>query len=59
MVATIEKEMGIIDILVNNTGIIKRIPAVDMKVEEFEEVIDVDLSSTLHRFEGSGTLHDL
>jgi gluconate 5-dehydrogenase len=43
MVATIEKEMGVIDILVNNAGIIKRIPAVDMKIEEFEEVIDVDL----------------
>jgi gluconate 5-dehydrogenase len=28
---------------VNNAGIIKRIPAVDMKVEEFKEVIDVDL----------------
>ncbi|NLJ00080.1 MAG: SDR family NAD(P)-dependent oxidoreductase, partial [Bacteroidales bacterium] len=43
MVATIEKEMGEIDILVNNAGIIKRIPAVDMAVEEFEEVIDIDL----------------
>ena len=43
MVATIEKEMGEIDILVNNAGIIKRVPAVDMAVEEFEEVIDIDL----------------
>src|SRR5690554_3801857 len=43
MVATIEKEWGAIDILVNNAGIIKRIPAVDMAVEEYKEVIDVDL----------------
>ncbi|MFA5650354.1 MAG: gluconate 5-dehydrogenase [Proteiniphilum sp.] len=43
MAATIEKEMGAIDILVNNAGIIKRVPAVDMAVEEYKEVIDVDL----------------
>ena len=30
MVATIEKEVGVIDILVNNAGIIKRIPMCDM-----------------------------
>ncbi len=39
----IEKEVGPIDILINNAGIIKRIPMVDMAVEDFKEVIDVDL----------------
>lgn len=42
-IARIEKEHGPIDILVNNAGIIKRIPMVDMPVEEFREVIEVDL----------------
>ena len=44
MVATIEKEIGIIDILVNNAGIIKRIPMCEMTAEEFRQVIDVDLN---------------
>jgi gluconate 5-dehydrogenase len=40
---TIEKEIGPIDILVNNAGIIKRIPLAEMEVEDFRQVIDVDL----------------
>ena len=43
MVAHIEKNIGEIDILINNAGIIKRIPMTDMSVEEFNSVIDVDL----------------
>ena len=43
MVAQIEQELGSIDILVNNAGIIKRIPMAEMSVDEFKEVIDVDL----------------
>lgn len=39
----IEKEIGPIDILVNNAGIIKRIPLKDMEVDEFRQVVDVDL----------------
>jgi gluconate 5-dehydrogenase len=39
----IEKEVGPIDILVNNAGIIKRIPIIEMEVEDFRQVIDVDL----------------
>ncbi|MEL4307128.1 gluconate 5-dehydrogenase [Joostella sp. CR20] len=42
-IAAIEKEVGAIDILVNNAGIIKRIPLETMEVEDFREVIDVDL----------------
>ncbi len=45
MVADIENTLGVIDILVNNAGIIKRIPMVDMKVEEFRQVIDIDLTA--------------
>ncbi len=44
MVAQIEKELGVIDILVNNAGIIKRIPMHEMTVEEFRQVIDIDLN---------------
>lgn len=42
-ITLIEKEVGPIDILVNNAGIIQRTPMVDMPVEEFRKVIDVDL----------------
>ena len=45
MVADIEKELGVIDILVNNAGIIKRIPMTEMSVEEFKQVIDIDLNA--------------
>ncbi len=43
MVADIEKNLGTIDILVNNAGIIKRIPMHEMALEEFQQVIDIDL----------------
>jgi gluconate 5-dehydrogenase len=42
-ISQIEKEVGMIDILVNNAGIIKRIPILDMPVDEFRQVIEVDL----------------
>ena len=45
LIATIEKEVGVIDILVNNAGIIKRIPMCEMSAEEFRQVIDVDLNA--------------
>ncbi len=45
MVADIAKELGTIDILVNNAGIIKRIPMTEMSVEEFRQVIDIDLNA--------------
>ena len=43
LVATIREEVVIIDVLVNNAGIIKRVPMCDMSVEDFSKVIDVDL----------------
>lgn len=42
-ITRIEKERGPIDILVNNAGIIKRIPILDMKIQDYRQVIDVDL----------------
>ena len=45
LVATIEKEVGVIDILVNNAGIIKRIPMHEMSANDFRQVIDVDLNA--------------
>lgn len=44
LVATIEKEVGIVDILVNNAGIIKRIPMTEMSANDFRRVIDIDLN---------------
>ncbi|GAA4115101.1 gluconate 5-dehydrogenase [Aquimarina addita] len=41
----IESEVAPIDILINNAGIIKRIPLEDMEVTDFKKVIDVDLVS--------------
>jgi len=42
-IAKIEKEVGSIDILVNNAGIIKRVPLEEMSVNDFTEVINIDL----------------
>ncbi len=44
-VKAITKDLGSIDILVNNAGIIKRESMLDMKVEDFRKVIDVDLNA--------------
>lgn len=41
----IQASVGTIDILVNNAGIIKRTPLEEMGVEDFKEVINVDLVS--------------
>lgn len=45
MVAKIEEEVGVIDILINNAGIIKRIPMIEMSAKDFRQVIDVDLNA--------------
>ncbi len=45
MAAVIEREVGVIDVLVNNAGIIKRIPMCEMTAAEFRRVIDVDLNA--------------
>ncbi|MDD2797564.1 MAG: gluconate 5-dehydrogenase [Bacteroidales bacterium] len=43
-VAKIAEEVGVIDILINNAGIIKRIPAIEMSAADFRQVIDIDLN---------------
>jgi len=43
-IAKIEAEIGPIDILINNAGIIKRTPILDMEVADWEQVLKVDLS---------------
>ena len=45
LIAKIEAEVGTIDILVINAGIIKRIPMHEMSADEFRKVIDVDLNA--------------
>jgi len=44
-ISKIETEVGNIDILINNAGIIKRTPLLEMEVADFKEVIDIDLVS--------------
>lgn len=44
-ISKIETEVGNIDILVNNAGIIKRTPLAEMEVEDFKQVLDIDLVS--------------
>ena len=41
----IESEVGAIDILINNAGIIKRTPLAEMEVADFKKVVDIDLVS--------------
>ncbi|GIX22106.1 MAG: gluconate 5-dehydrogenase [Gammaproteobacteria bacterium] len=43
-VARIEAEVGPIDILINNAGIIKRIPLLEMSLADWEAVIRTDLT---------------
>lgn len=45
MVAAAKSKFGRIDILVNNAGIIKRIPMTEMSVEDFRQVVDIDLNA--------------
>ena len=44
-ITRIEQEVGPIDILVNNAGIIKRIPALEMSLEDWNQVINIDLTA--------------
>ena len=45
LIKRIKDDLGTIDILVNNAGIIKRIPMTEMSVEDFREVVDIDLNA--------------
>ena len=41
--AIIKADLGGVDILMNNAGIIKRIPMTEMSAEDFRQVVDIDL----------------
>ncbi len=45
LVRKINEDLGVIDILINNAGIIRRIPMHEMSAEEFRQVIDIDLNA--------------
>ena len=45
MVASIRSDLGVIDVLVNNAGIIRRVAMCDMDADEFRRVVDVDLNA--------------
>ncbi len=45
MIAKIKAEVGAVNILVNNAGIIKRIPMTEMSAADFRQVVDVDLNA--------------
>ena len=44
MMQQIEAEVGSVDVLVNNAGIISRLPMLDMTASDFRKVVDVDLT---------------
>ena len=45
LVKKVNEDVGHINILVNNAGIIKRIPMLEMTAEQFRQVVDVDLNA--------------
>lgn len=47
-------EFGRLDILVNNAGMIRRAPAVDFSEEDWQEVIEVNLSSVFRLIQAAG-----
>ena len=49
IIPVMEKEVGPIDILVNNAGIIKRTPILEMELEDYKEVLDIDLAGPFLR----------
>ena len=44
LVAKVKEEVGPINILVNNAGIIMRIPMLEMSAAQFRKVVDIDLN---------------
>jgi gluconate 5-dehydrogenase len=46
-ITRVESDVGPVDILVNNAGIIKRVPILDMAIEDFKQVLDIDLVAPL------------
>ena len=48
VIAATLQDFGKIDILINNAGIIRRSPAVDYSVKDWDEVIETNLTSVFH-----------
>ena len=48
LVRTAKEQFGRIDILVNNAGVNLRSSTLDMKIADWQRVLDVDLNGTLH-----------
>jgi gluconate 5-dehydrogenase len=46
-ISIIEKEVGERDILINNAGIIKRSPILEMPIKDFKQVLEINLISPL------------
>ncbi|MCL2188127.1 MAG: gluconate 5-dehydrogenase [Defluviitaleaceae bacterium] len=46
MFKQIRTDVGIVDILINNAGIIKRIPMLEMTADDFRKVVDIHLSGS-------------
>ena len=46
-IGQIERELAPVDILVNNAGIIRRVPILEMAIEDFRQVLDIDLVAPL------------
>jgi gluconate 5-dehydrogenase len=46
-ISFIEKEIGKIGILINNAGIIKRLPILEMPIADFKQVLNINLVSPL------------
>lgn len=44
-ISAIEKDIGPINILINNAGMIQRVPALEISAADFRKVIDIDLVS--------------
>ena len=54
LVETTERELGPIDILVNNAGTIRRAPAVNYSEDDWDAVIEVNLSSVFRLSQRAG-----
>ena len=54
LVETTESELGAIDILVNNAGTIRRAPAVNYSEDDWDAVIEVNLSSVFRLSQQAG-----
>ncbi len=56
VVAAVAEAFGGIDILINNAGMIRRAPAVDFSEEDWQTVIEVNLSSVFRLCQAAGRL---